>query len=96
MLPELLTFTEAADRLKVPVDSLRKVSDEHGMTIMIGRAARISLEDIPELLKQCRVRRKAPALSGENPRTEPRTGRSGTDRPTSQQGLRISEKLKKL
>ncbi len=95
-LPSLLKFEDAAAEMNVPVESLRKVADEHGKTIHMGRARRLHPDDIEELIELCRVKAKAPASTGENrANTAPASGRSATTAMSgSQRALAAAKKLR--
>jgi hypothetical protein len=93
-LPHLLTFPDAARQLGVPVDSLRRVADRHGKTIVIGRACRLLATDLEELIELCRVNARGPASTGRNARAEPGSGRSATEPPTFRPAPTIARRLK--
>lgn len=76
--PMLLTIKEAATRLGVPEDSLRKVADEKGMTIRIGRAVRLHPDDLSEIINSCRGERKDRASIGAKGQMDRPYGKSGT------------------
>jgi hypothetical protein len=77
-LVRLLDIKEAASEIGVPRDSLRKVADLHGKTIIMGRAVKLHPDDIPELIELCRVKPKVPASIGGKGKTDPQSGKSGT------------------
>ena len=79
--PRLLSIHEAADMLGVPKASLRTVADEHGKTIVMGRAVRLHPDDLGELIRLCRVNPKAPASIDGNGATVHPSGKSGTPEP---------------
>lgn len=79
--PMLLTIKEAANRLGVPEQSLRKVADEKGMTIHIGRAVRLHPDDLSEIIDLCRAERKDRASTGAKGQTDRLSGKSGTATP---------------
>ena len=76
--PMLLTIKEAAGRLGVPEQSLRKVADDHGMTIRIGSAVRLHPDDLSEIIALCRGERKDRASIGAKGQTDRPSGKSGT------------------
>ena len=79
--PMLLTIREAATRLGVPEYSLRKVADNHGMTIRIGRAVRLHPDDLSEIVDLCRGERKDRASTGALGQMDRPSGKSGTAQP---------------
>ena len=66
-MPSLLTIPEAADHLGVPVRSLRRAAETHGLLVCIGRAVRIDRDRLPELIAKCQSEPKAPAYTGTLP-----------------------------
>ncbi|MFC6461234.1 hypothetical protein ACFSYD_13500 [Paracoccus aerius] len=77
----LLTIKQAATRLGVPEYSLRKVADDHGMTIRIGRAVRLHPDDLSEIISLCRGERKDRASTGASGQMDRQSGKSGTATP---------------
>lgn len=94
-LPNLVTFPVVAKSLGVPVDSLRKVADEHGMTIRIGRALRLMEGDISELIELCRVKEKAPASIGGREKMDHQPGKFATAAPASRPAQATVAELRK-
>ena len=77
-MDRLLRMEEAAERLGVPVASLRTVADTHGKTIRMGRAVRLHPDDIEELVSLCRVEPKDRAYTGASAKTGRPSGKSET------------------
>jgi hypothetical protein len=93
---KLLRFDEVAKILDVPVEGLRKVADQHGVTLIIGRAARLHPDDIGSLLEKCRVGQKGRVSTGENQAAaESRSGKSGTAQHGSRPAQIAAKMLKK-
>jgi hypothetical protein len=93
---KLLRFEEVAKELDVPVEGLRKVADQHGVTIIIGRAARLHPDDIGSLIEKCRVGQKVRASTGENPAAAgSHYGKSGTVQHGSRPAQIAAKMLKK-
>lgn len=93
---KLLRFDEVAKNLDVPVEGLRKVADQHGMTIIIGRAVRLHPDDLGTLIEKCRVEPKARASRGATEGQNGRhSGKSGTAKPDSPPALTAAKRLKK-
>jgi hypothetical protein len=92
----LLAIDEVAASLGVPRESLRRMADKHGKTIVIGRAVRLHPDDIEELVSLCRVPPKVPVSTSSNETDAPRFGSSKT-RVTSgsRQALATAAKLKR-
>jgi len=76
--PLCLSFEIAAARLGVPKESLRRVADDLGMTIRMGRFVGLYRDDLKELIEKCRVEQKAPASTGETNPDKNRIGKSET------------------
>ena len=81
--------------LDVPVEGLRKVADQHGFTILIGRAPRLHPDDIEGLIDECRVSTKAHASTGASEVAESRSGKSETDQRAFRPAQIAAKKLKK-
>lgn len=94
---KLLRFEEVAKSLDVPAPALRKVADDHGLTIMIGRSVRLHPDDLGRLIEKCRVVPKVRASSGakEN-QAESQAGRSETAQPACPPALAAAKMLKGL
>lgn len=60
----LLTVDQAAAQLNIPVRSLRRAAEEHGLLVRMGRAVRIDPETMPELIQKCRNAPKVRASTG--------------------------------
>jgi len=95
-LPVVHKFTSVARHLGVSVDSLRKVADEHGFTIRIGRNFRLLESDVQKLMELCRQKEKAPVSFGEPFQGGSPTGRYVTERPEYRQVRTSAKMLKKL
>lgn len=93
--PVLWTIREAAQRLGVPESSLRKVADDFGKTIYIGRAVRLHPDDLPEIIDLCRAEPKAPACIGEREKTLRPSGKLGTEASESRPARTAAAKLKR-
>lgn len=63
MTDRLLTIKEAADRLGVPAKALRRVAEDHGFIIKMGRAIRLDPNQLQEIIEKCRDQARAPASS---------------------------------
>lgn len=95
-MPKLQTFKEAAEEWGVPAEALRRKADDLGYTIEIGRAARLNPDEIPELIRKCRVNPRPRACTGETAKTEPAAGKSGTEPRESRPAQQAALKLKQL
>lgn len=94
-LPMLLTIREAATRLGVPEQSLRKVADDQGLTIRIGRAVRLHPDDLSEIIDLCRADRRDRASTGANERMDRPSGKSGTATPDCRPAQTAAAMLKR-
>lgn len=74
--PVLLTFSEAAKRIKMPEAAVRAAAEEHGFVIAMGRSRRVMEAELGELVEKCRSRPKAPASTSESGKAAPRPGSS--------------------
>lgn len=94
----LLRFEDAAKILDVPAPALRKVADEHGLTVIIGRAVRLHPDDLGKLIEKCRVKQRAQGYSGstEAHTVETRIGKSGTAQRACPPALTAAKMLKNL
>lgn len=88
----LMKIPEAAEDLGVPISALETAAEEHGYLIRMGRAKRIDPEDLPELVKKCRVPRKVPASTAARTADN---GSSSTARHSVGQARRTADKLKR-
>lgn len=79
-MSRLLSIDEAADRLNVPTSSLKTVLDRHPQfRIKMGRAVRISTDDLGDIVEACREKPKAPgSTGGKHPGAEKASGSSST------------------
>ncbi len=93
-MQRLLLIDEAADMLGVPKDALRRVADQHGKTIVMGRAVRLHPDDIKELIQLCRVPPSLPAPTSEPERAARPSGSSSTKGPSSQLARETAQALK--
>lgn len=69
-MPKLLTIKEAANRLGVPVGSLRRAAEMHGFLIVMGRTVRLDEGDFPALIEAC----KHPKPAAQAPVGRPHVG----------------------
>jgi len=58
----LATLLEAAEELGVPMKSLRKVAEDHGFLVRIGRAVKIQRADYEGIIRACRSEPKERAF----------------------------------
>lgn len=92
----LLRFDDAAKILDVPAPALRKIADEHGLTVIIGRAVRLHPDDLGKLIDNCRVEPKDRAFSGATEgQNGHHSGKSGTAKPACPPALTAAKMLKK-
>jgi len=59
----LATLPEAAEELGVPMKSLRKVAEDHGFLVRIGRAVKIQRADYEGIIRACRSEPKERAFT---------------------------------
>ena len=92
-MPRLLTLDEAANELGVPPGSLRSAAARHGLLVRMGRAIRVDPNDLPELIRSCQDKRKAPDCTAVEAASGPSATRADD---SSQRALATAERLKGL
>ena len=93
MTPILCTVEDAATELGVTVSGLRSAAEEHGYLVRMGRAIRLERKSLPELIKKCRAKPKAPDSTNSHTAS---TGTSETpENLIAQQAAQAAAKLKK-
>lgn len=96
MTSKLLRFEDAAKMLDVPAPALRKVADQYGLTVIIGRAVRLHPDDLGRLIEKCRVEPRDRACSGATEiQAGHRSGKSGTGQRACPPALTTAKMLKK-
>lgn len=93
-IKRLMTFDEAAKKTNVLVASLRKVSDDLGTTIRMGRSVRIDPDSLTEVIEKCRQPPKVRVSTRGPEKTAAGSGKSETKQNEYRPALRASERLK--
>jgi hypothetical protein len=88
----LATLPEAAEELGVPMKSLRKVAEDHGFLVRIGRAVKIQRADYEGIIRACRSEPKERAST--SARTTGFGSSAKTDALMSQQAHETAAMLK--
>lgn len=92
----LLTLDAAANELGVPKGSLRRVAEEHGFLVRMGRAVRIDPDTLGELVKRCRDKPRdhdsigAATVAGSGSSATPGAGSVGRAQATAERLKRLS------
>lgn len=88
----LLTIEQAAQKLNVPIASVKTAAEAHGLLIRMGRAVRIADADLEGLIQLCRNQPKAHASTGA--RMAANGSSAKQDKATSTRALEACRKLK--